>query len=464
MSEKVYDSKVIRKQIFLLIIPVMLENMFQMSAGLISSAMIGRLTPMHISAQGICSRITGILWCLYKGIGIGATVVIAKNRGEDDMSKCKKTFEQTCVTGCLLTAILLIVILSNATNILSFFTTNADTLHNATEYLKIVVLTAPFLMIMSAVTAAYQACGNTKTPMYIAIVVNIVNVALGYVLIYGKFGFPSLSLVGAGVSLLIAQAFGAFLGLYLLYNRRNGLFCTVLNKSNLFHIDKDLVKQVYSIAIPAAFENMFWQFSAVIMSKVILSYGEVTFAAYQLGLQAELASEMPAVGVGIAATSLTANAIGKKDGQLLKIYTKQLITTSTIISIFTSLLIIVFPGLFMDFFTDNPEIRAIGINYLIVMGFIQTPQNLSKVLNGTIRSAGYKNIPMVISFIGIWVVRVPLALLFAYVFKLDIIFVWLCMAIDQVFKFTVSGIIFKAKKVDVIEDIGISEVNRLSEI
>jgi putative MATE family efflux protein len=450
MTEKVYDPKAIRKQIFLLIIPVMLENIFQVSAGLVSAAMIGRLSPMLISAQGICSRITGVLWCLFKGIGVGATVVIAKNRGESDMAKSKKTFEQTCLTGCLLSVLLIFVVLISSDSIISFFTSSSDTMHATGEYLKIVIMTSPFLMIMSAVTASFQACGNTRTPMYIAIVVNIINVVLGYLLIYGKFGFPNLSLIGAAISLLISQACGAMLGIYLLYNRRNGLFSTILSKDNFLRIDLDLVKQIYSVGVPAAFENVFWQLSAIIMSKIILSYGEVTFAAYQLGLQAELMSEMPAVGVGIAATSLTANAIGKKDSALLKIYSKQLITTSMAISMFSSLFIILFPGIFMDFFTNNPEIKAIGINYLIVMGFIQVPQNLSKVLNGTIRSAGYKNIPMIISFIGIWVVRVPLALLFTYVLKLDIIFIWLCMAIDQVFKCAISAVIFKVKKADVI--------------
>jgi Na+-driven multidrug efflux pump len=161
-------------------------------------------------------------------------------------------------------------------------------------------------------------------------------------------------------------------------------------------------------------------------------------------------SEMPAVGVGIASTSMTANAIGKKDGVLLKIYTKQLIKTSTIISLISSFLIIVFPSVFMSFFTNNAEIKIIGIKYLIVMGFIQVPQNLSKVMYGTIRAAGYKNVPMIISFLGIWAVRVPLALLFANVLKLDIVFIWLCMAIDQIFKCTLSAIVYKVKKVDVI--------------
>ncbi len=154
MTEKVYDKNIIRKQIFFLIIPVMLENIFQMSAGLISAAMIGRLNPSLISAQGISSRVTGILWCLFKGIGVGATVVIAKNRGEDDMIKCKKAFEQTCITGCLLAVLLIFIVLFYSSGITAFFTTNAQTLKSAGEYLKIVVLTAPFLLIMSAVTAA----------------------------------------------------------------------------------------------------------------------------------------------------------------------------------------------------------------------------------------------------------------------------------------------------------------------
>ena len=452
MTEKIYDLKTIRKQILLLIIPVMLENIFQMSAGLISAAMIGRLDPALISAQGIGSRITGVLFALFRGISIGATVVMAHARGKGDYEKSKRTFEQTVITGCLMAAFFILVFLLYSSETLTFFTDNDNILINAEKYLKIVIFTAPFLMIMSAVTGAFQAHGNTKTPMYIAIIMNITNVVIGYLLIFGKFGFPKLSLLGAGIALLMSQGIGALLGLYLLYNKRSGLFSTIITKGKeLFKIDLGIVKSVYSTGIPAAFENMFWQLSSIIMSKAILTYGEVTFAAYQLGLQAELLTEMPAVGVGIATTSLTANAIGKKDGPLLKIYTRQLIKISTAISLFSSILIIVFPGVFMSFFSNNPDIKAIGINYLIVMGFIQVPQNLSKVLSGTIRSAGHKNIPMIIQFVGIWCVRVPMALIFTYVLKLDIVFIWLSMAADQIFKFIVSAIIYRVKKVDEIQ-------------
>lgn len=447
MSEKLYDKKVIRKEIYFLIIPIILENIFQMSSGIISAAMIGRLSPTLISSQGICSRITGVLWCLFKGIGIGATVIIAKMHGEGNLSKCKKAFQQTTITGIAVSLACIAGVLMSLSGILRFFTEDEEILMNAMQYIKIIIFGSPFVLIMSTVTAVFQGHGNTKTPMYISIVVNIVNVVLGYLLIYGKFGFPQLSLKGAAISILSSQITGALLGLYLLYNRRSGLL-SAYPDGNPFKIELQLMKEVYSIGIPAAFESMFWQLSAIIMSKVILSYGKVTFAAYQLGLQAEVLSEMPAVGVGVAATSLTANAIGRKDENLLKAYTSELISTTTVISVLSSLLIILFPGMFMSFFTNNTEIKLIGIKYLVVMGFIQVPQNLSKVLYGSIRSAGYKNIPMMISFIGIWVIRVPLAFLFAYILKLDIIFVWFSMAADQIAKCTISAVIFKIKKVN----------------
>lgn len=452
MEQKLYDKKIIRKEILFLIIPIMLENMFQMSAGVVSSAMIGKLgemTPMLVSSQGISNRITGVLWCLFKGLGIGATVVIAKARGEEDSVKCKKTFEQTAITGCIISILLIIIVLVNLSKIVLFFSNKEDTMKYAMKYLSIVIFTSPAVVIMSCVTASFQALGNTKTPMFIAIFVNIINIILGYTLIYGKFGFPELDLTGAAVAILIAQTFGALLGIYLLYNRRSGLFSQIITKREL-KINFKLLKQVYSIGIPAGLENMFWQLSSTIMSKAILSYGEVTFSAYQFGLQAELMSEMPAVGVGIASTSLASRAIGRKDEILLKIYTKELLLISGIISSFCSIFILIFPSQLMSFFTNDISIQKIGINYLIVMGFIQIPQNVSKVLNGVLRSAGYRLIPMVTSFIGTWGVRVPLAIVFTYAFRLDVIYIWMCMALDQIIKCIISWIMFKVKKADTI--------------
>ena len=93
-----YGKKVIKRDIYQIIIPMIRENILQISANLIITAMVGRLLANDISAQGICIRITDTLWCFYKGVAIGATVLIARAYGAGRHQDCRKIAEQTILT------------------------------------------------------------------------------------------------------------------------------------------------------------------------------------------------------------------------------------------------------------------------------------------------------------------------------------------------------------------------------
>ena len=101
----------------------------------------------------------------------------------------------------------------------------------------------------------------------------------------------------------------------------------------------------------------------------------------------------------------------------------------------------------MSMMTNNADIQKIGIVYVFIMGFIQIPQNLSGILSKTLLASGYKNTPMIVSFVGIWLIRIPLALLVTYVLKWDVFFIWLCIALDQIARFIINVCIMKRKKV-----------------
>ena len=135
---------------------------------------------------------------------------------------------------------------------------------------------------------------------------------------------------------------------------------------------------------------MLWQFATIIISRVILSYGTNSYAAYQLGLQAEGVCDMLSVGFITASTTLAARAIGQRDDALYKMYFKQLIRISMTISIFTCAVLFFCPRFLMGLLTDKQDLIEIGMKYVFIMGFAQIPQNLSKIFNGTIRAAGHK--------------------------------------------------------------------------
>lgn len=92
------DKKQVNRDIFKMVLPIIIENMLQMSAGLVTTAMIGRLMADDIAAQGVGNRIINTFWALFKGIGIGATVIVALRYGQQKWDQCRRTVEQAYVT------------------------------------------------------------------------------------------------------------------------------------------------------------------------------------------------------------------------------------------------------------------------------------------------------------------------------------------------------------------------------
>lgn len=442
-----YGKKVIKRDIYQIIIPMILENILQISANLVITAMVGRLLANDISAQGICIRITDTLWCFYKGVAIGATVLIARAYGAGRHQDCRKIAEQTILTEMIIVFVFQVVLYFKASLFLGFFSKDPQILSLAEGYMKTIIFEFPFVVITTVVTASFQGYGNTKIPMYIAVLMNVVNIVCSYCFIFGAFGIPGMGIKGAATALLTAQAVGAGTGLYLLYKKKGGLFRKVPSEHRFFSFDKKCIYEIYTTGIPAALETVFWQVSAIILSKVILFYGNQAFAAYQLGIQAEEITEMPAIGFSTASTTLAARAIGMQDEELRKVYFKEQLKVGVFISSITSVLLIFLPRFFMTLMTDKPELQAIGVVYVFVMGFIQIPQNLSRIYNGTIRAMGYKNAPMLVAGFGIWIVRIPLCMLAAYVLRLPLTIIWIIIAMDQVSRFLLSvGLYYRINK------------------
>ena len=273
MMDTTYSRKEIRKEIFALILPIIMENVFQVSASLVTVAMIGRLSPLDISAQGIVMRITETLNSLFRGVAIGSTVYIAKAYGAKSMDQCFKVFKQTLISAVPMAILFGSVLFALPTQFLRILTDSSELLTVGAGYMRLTVMGLPFVAIMALVTSAFQGHSNTKTPMMIAMLVNISNIVLGYILIFGVGGIGGFGIYGAAAALTMAQAIGAITGLVLLFKGPYKVFSAEQLKEKIFHYDWKCIKDVYSTGIPAAIENFFWQFSAIIMSRAILTYG-----------------------------------------------------------------------------------------------------------------------------------------------------------------------------------------------
>lgn len=445
MSENIQsiDIKDIRKKILSLILPITLENILQMSAGIVSMGMIGRLSIASVNGQGISMRITQIIWAILKGITTGATVFVAQAYGAGDYNKMRRVIQQTLISSVILVIALQQIVFWNAELFLSIFNPNPEVLQNGLTYIKIASWGLPFLAIMMVVAGCLQGMGNAKTPMIIALIMNIVNIIFNYLLIFGILGLPGLGIKGAAIGLVIAQFTAALIGLYVLFNR-DGVLNSCKGK-DFFKLDFKQIKDVYLVGAPTAGESVLWQIAAIIITNIILSFGDVAYAAHQMGMQAESISYMPALGFSIAATTFIGQAVGAKDKEAGKAYLKETIRGSLMITTVSVIFLVFFPSSVMRILTNNKDVIHLGSYYLILMGLVQIPQNLSGVFSGALRGAGFTKVPMIVAFVGLWGIRVPLSLLLTYVFRMNIIAIWGAMCLDLLFRFILSYILYKRR-------------------
>jgi putative MATE family efflux protein len=437
--------KKVNKRIISMIVPITIENLLQMAAGIVSMGMIGRIDALSISALGVGIRITQVIWALFRGIATGVTVFVAQYYGAGEMSKVKNVITQALISSIAVVLVLQLIVYTQASKLLMVFDPQPELLGLATEYIRIVSFGLPFLAVMMVIGGALQGMGNTKTPMFITLLMNVVNILVGYIVIFGKLGITPMGVRGAALATVVSQAAAAIIGLRIMFTG-NGVLKGFSNKNTRF-IDKRQVTDIYRVGLPASMEFIFWQLAAIILTRAVLTFGETAFAAHQLGLQAESISYMPAAGFGVVATALVGQALGAKDNDLARTYLRQILKSALCITALSVIVLVGFPKIMMSALTDNKEIIELGSIYLILMGIVQIPQNATGVLAGAMRGAGFTKAPMLVAGIGLWGIRVPVVLLMTYMFKQTIIAIWLVMCVDLIFRFSLCIILYKRKNI-----------------
>jgi putative MATE family efflux protein len=418
----------LRRTIFAMVWPVSLENILQMLIGFVNTALVGRLGAATILAVGLSGRVSMFVWIILNMVGTGATVLIAQAVGAKDQERVRRIAQQ----GVLIALIMMVFICAftylYAPSLLGVFKATPEALPLGVTYLRILVFSMPFQALYMVMSAILRGMGNTRVPMQIAFVINVVNAGLSYVLINGLFGLPSLGFRGPAFAAIAGQMTGMIIAAWYLYSPRSGASMKITDRVSL---DTKLMRRLFRIGVPSSAEMFFWQLAAIVLFRLINEFGTVAGAAYQLGLQAEGISYMPSAGFGIAATALVGRSLGAKNLPLAERYIKQIVRWGVTLSAVATAILVLAPRFLMGILTNDQEVIVMGAQYLLIMGFSQIPQQISMTVGGSLRGAGDTVTAMVAAGIGIWGCRIPLAFLLSKNTGLGITGVWWAINIDQ---------------------------------
>lgn len=433
------NKRQVTKDILVLVVPILMESVFRYIAEIGSSSLVGHLSEIAVTAQGISIRTNSLLNVMWAAVRMGALVYYLTLVGEKRYVELKQGFKNisTIIIGIALVFAAIVFVFTE--QVVAAFTTDPTVVPHVCNYIRITILSVPFVVTRMMCAAVFNSLGDTKTPMFAVLIIDIVNLGLGYILIF----VANWDYYGSATAILAGEACGCLFIIFML--ARNKIFKEAGRASWKFK-SKEPIKETFYKAVPIAIEDGFWQIAAILLARFLLFYGTTTYAGYQLATSAETFTQMWIYGFSTSAAALSSKAMGAKNGPLYREYFKQQCIINGGISLIMGLIMVFAPRFLMALVTNKPEMVEVGVKYLMVMGAIFIPQNMQYVLKGTIYGSYGKTTPtMIIMGIGIWIVRIPLAALVTYVFKLPAMFVFMAIALDQCCRCLLMALFIKKK-------------------
>ena len=410
------------REILYLAIPAVGEMTLYMMIWIFDTMMIGKYGgQLAVSSVGLSTEIIYSFFNIIIAVGISTalTSLVSRAIGSKDYKKAEIIANAGIKIAVVLAFIFFSLLFFVPDKILNLAGATKEMLPSATRYAKISSFSFFLLTLSSTTNGVFRGVKDTKTSLYVAGSINIVNLFLDYVLIFGNLGFPEWGITGAAV----ATVAGNFIGILLQWSRLKKLPF----KISLFsYVSKKDIWEIIRFAVPSGLQEANFSLSRLLGLTFILSLGTTAFAANQIGIAIEAISTMPGWGVAIACTALVGHSIGENNQNKSQEYT---LYSTIIASIFMGVLAVFFffiPKTLVSFFINKQEINVIRIGAIClqVAAFEQIPIAIVTVLGSYFKGIGNPKTPFYVSFFTNWFLRLPIAFYLISILRLPVYIYW----------------------------------------
>lgn len=419
--------------IFALAWPTMLEQLMQTAVQYIDTAMVGTLGTDATAAVGATTTVGWLIGSSISALGIGFLAFIsqAKGAGENTFVRraCGQAVFVTVITGVLFTVLTLS--LSSAVPALMQVDENIREL--SAKYFFIIYTPMLFRTATIIFGALLRGAGDSKTPMYTGIAVNVINIVLNFLLIFPSrevtFFSRTFTIYGADMGVIGAAAASAvaFIG--------GGVLITValFGKKDLspkgmsFKPDKEVLKPCLKIALPNMLQRFGTSLGYVAFASLINYLGETSTAAHTIANTVESAFYIPGYGMQAAAATLTGNAIGAKDKKKAKDLSRLLIFTETVLMLGSGAILFIFAENMVSLFSKDASVISLGSTVLRMVALSEPFYGISIIIEGMLQGMGKTKAPFVFNIVGMWGVRIAGTFICISFFSLGLVSAWGCM-------------------------------------
>jgi multidrug resistance protein, MATE family len=398
----------------------------QVVVSVVETAMVGRLenTKVVLAAMSLGLLATWAITSAFSSLATGTHVLAARRYGQKDYKGAGDVLNNALLLALIIGLLLGLPGVLFAYDIINFFAASKEVALAGTGYMQWRFLGLVVFMFVVSYRGFFNGIGHTKIFMYSAIVINVSNIILNYVFIFGAFGMTARGLSGAGLSSAISNGFGC---LYFVA----ATFLPVYRKRYRYYtglrIRGDVLHQIVKISLPVSFQNILILLGFLVFASITGVIGTTEQAASQVVITALFASFLPCFGFGTGAQTLVGQNMGKGQPELAYRYGIETARLATYFTVALGALFILLPETVISIITNNAEVAAAARPILQIAGAGQIIYAGGIVLAHALQAAGATVYVMWVEVLTHWVVFLPVCYVLGVVLGWGIIGAWMAL-------------------------------------
>ena len=449
MFKKFIGSKAFYKMVFMIALPMIIQNTITNFVNLLDNIMVGQLGTAQMSGVSVVNQLIFIFNLAVFGISSGAGVFTSQFFGCEDMDGVRQTMRYRLMASLAISAAFIGIVVWKQDALIGLFlkaespADAAQYLAYGKKYLAIMLWGLPAFALSNAYAGTLREGKQTVVPMASGLIAVFVNLFFNYVLIFGHFGAPALGVEGAAIATVISRY--VELAIVVLWTHLNPKKCPFVPRlyRNLY-IPAKLLKMLILKGIPLMCNEILWSFAITFMNQRYALCGAGVLAALNITSVINLLSNVVTLTLGNTTGIILGQMMGAgEEKEAIRAQSRRLIFLSFVSGIVFGILLVIIAPLFPKLYNTTDQIRQMATGMIFILAIFKPVMGLVHACYNTIRAGGKTLLTFINDSGFMWCISVPLVFCLSAFTQLPILPIYFLCQVPEVLKLVLCLCIIK---------------------
>jgi putative MATE family efflux protein len=420
-------------------LPIIASNLLQSVLEVVDLYFVGRLGADAIAGVAMSTTIIFVLATFVVGLVTATTAFISRHYGAQEHGAVGLIVQHSLYIGLVFSLAISLFGLFFSKDLLLLLGANETVATLGSAYLSVLFLGIFTMVELWVVITSFQACGNSLTPMILMVGVNIINIILNPVLIFGLFGLPGFGVAGSALATILSRGAGLVIGMLLLVRYSGHIMFP-----KTWTLDLTLIWRILTVAIPNSVQSGLRSGTFLVMMAFVAMYGTVAISGYGIAERLELIALMPGFAIATATAVIVGQNLGAHKPDRAEEGVKLGLMFYGVIMLVISVCYYVFAADLIAFFDPGGTSVPTGVSYFQAVTPFYLIMAVSIILSFALNGAGDTKKPMYATLVSMILIQIPLAYVLAHYSGLGITGIWIAVIVGIIVQAVLLTLMYRS--------------------